>query len=151
MRYYLADGIYSSWATLVQTIPALHGNKKKHFVACQESTRKDVERAFGVLQGRFAIVCGLVKYFEPEILKDIMYAYIILHNMIVEDEQHLYLKAEQFINEQTKDTPNKPISRNNIPDFVEFIAQHHRIRDRDTHSQLQADLIEHLWNTHGRT
>ncbi|XP_042988753.1 uncharacterized protein LOC122316287 [Carya illinoinensis] len=138
----------SAWK--VKTIPAPHGKKKKHFAACEESARKDVERAFGVLQSRFAIVRGPARYFQPEVLKDIMYACIILHNMIVEDERHLYLVADQFNYEANDDTPSEPISRDNIPEFMEFIAQYHRIRDRGTHSQLQADLIEHLWNMHGR-
>ncbi|XP_042966654.1 uncharacterized protein LOC122300214 [Carya illinoinensis] len=136
MGYYLADGIYPSWVTFVKTIPCPQGNKKKHFAACQESTRKDVERAFRVLQGRFAIVCGPARFFCLEVLKYIMYACIILHNMIVEDERHLYLGADQFIYEQTEETPDEPISRDNIPEFIEFIAQHHRIRDRGTHGQL---------------
>ncbi|XP_035546169.1 uncharacterized protein LOC118348486 [Juglans regia] len=138
-------------ATLVKTIPAPHGKKKKHFAACQESARKDVEQAFGVLQARFVIVRGPARYFQPRVLKDIMYTCIILHNMIVEDERHQYLGVDQFIYESNDDTPHEPISRDNIPEFMEFIAQHHRIRDRGTHSQLQADLIEHLWNLHGRS
>ncbi|XP_041026982.1 uncharacterized protein LOC121267187 [Juglans microcarpa x Juglans regia] len=151
LGYYLTNGIYPSWATLVKTIPSPQGNKKKHFAACQESTRKDVERAFGVLQGRFAIVHRPARFFRPEVLKDILYACIILHNMIVEEECHLYLRAEQFIYEQTEETPNEPILHDNILEFMEFIAQYHRIRDRGTHSQLQADLIDHIWNIHGRT
>ncbi|XP_035547424.1 uncharacterized protein LOC108980206 [Juglans regia] len=125
MRYYLADGIYPSWATLVKTISAPHGKKKKYSAACQESARKDVERAFGVLQATFAIVRGPARYFQPQVLKDIMYTYIILHNMIVEDERHQYLGADQFIYESNDDTPHEPISRDNIPEFMEFIVQHH--------------------------
>ena len=40
------------------TIPHPQGEKRKLFSKYQESQRKDVERAFGVLQARFAIVRG---------------------------------------------------------------------------------------------
>ncbi|XP_075499190.1 uncharacterized protein LOC142537567 [Primulina tabacum] len=58
MGYYLADGMYPKWATLLQKIHNPQGPKKKYFAARQESCRKDVERAFGVLQSKWAIITG---------------------------------------------------------------------------------------------
>ncbi|XP_073119727.1 uncharacterized protein [Henckelia pumila] len=52
MRYYLADGVYPSWASFVKTIPRPFSQKHKIFAKYQEGVRKDVERAFGVLQAR---------------------------------------------------------------------------------------------------
>ncbi|XP_028056541.1 uncharacterized protein LOC114260593 [Camellia sinensis] len=56
MRYYLADGVHPQWLTFVKTILSSPSNKQIHFAKAQESTRKDVERAFRVLQAYFAIV-----------------------------------------------------------------------------------------------
>ena len=60
--------------------------KRLNFKEMQEVARKDVERAFGVLQSRWAIVRGPARFWYQKNLKDIMYTCIILHNMIVEDE-----------------------------------------------------------------
>ncbi|XP_020266214.1 uncharacterized protein LOC109841676 [Asparagus officinalis] len=62
MCYYLADGIYPKWATIVQTIQQPQGRKKKYFAMKQEACRKDVEHAFGVLQSRFVIVAGSARF-----------------------------------------------------------------------------------------
>jgi hypothetical protein len=61
MGYYLADGIYHPWTMFVKTIERPQGPKRSHFATMKESTRKDVERAFSVLQKRFAIVCDPAK------------------------------------------------------------------------------------------
>ena len=47
MGYYLADGIYPSWTTLVKSISQPMGNKNKYFAKAQEAARKDVEKALG--------------------------------------------------------------------------------------------------------
>ncbi|XP_028054827.1 uncharacterized protein LOC114259038 [Camellia sinensis] len=49
MGYYLVDGIYPRWATIVKTISQPQGTKRQLFARMQEACRKDVERAFGVL------------------------------------------------------------------------------------------------------
>ena len=56
LAYYLTDGIYPKWSTFIQSITLPQGSKAALFAKVQEATRKDVERAFGVLQARFAIV-----------------------------------------------------------------------------------------------
>ena len=86
MRYYLADEIYVNWSTFVKTILRPLGAKRKYFASKQESAKKDVGRAFGVLQSRFVIVRGPVQYWDEETLANIMKACIIMHNMIIEDE-----------------------------------------------------------------
>ncbi|KAB2605937.1 S ribonuclease [Pyrus ussuriensis x Pyrus communis] len=64
----------------------LQSEKEKHFAKCQEGCRKDVERCFGILQARRAIVRVAARMFDVEALRSIMITCIILHNMIVEDE-----------------------------------------------------------------
>ncbi|XP_015959547.1 uncharacterized protein LOC107483442 [Arachis duranensis] len=90
MGYYLADGIYPEWATFVKSISKSQGEKRKLFAQYQEWQRKDVERAFRVLQARFAIIRGPARFWEKKKLANIMRACIILHNMIVEDERDTY-------------------------------------------------------------
>jgi hypothetical protein len=86
MGYYLADGIYSEWATLAKTIQNPENRAEAKFAKAQEAAQKDIERAFGVLQARFAIVRGPSRFWDKHILHDIMTTYAILHNMIIEDE-----------------------------------------------------------------
>uniref|UniRef100_A0A2N9HAH3 DDE Tnp4 domain-containing protein n=1 Tax=Fagus sylvatica TaxID=28930 RepID=A0A2N9HAH3_FAGSY len=122
MGYYLADGIYPTWSTFVKTIPSPRGPKKTHFAKKQEEARKDVERAFGVLQSRFAIVRGPARFFQIETLKDIMTACIILHNMIIEDERHID-EVERGDYQQFNETTLDPVSHAPTLEFMDFIQQ----------------------------
>ena len=90
MEYYLTDGIYPDFATFVKAISMPQGEKRKLFAQRQELARKDVERALEVLQSRFAIICGLTRFRNAGKMKNIIYACIVLHNMIVEDERNTY-------------------------------------------------------------
>ncbi|XP_038717267.1 uncharacterized protein LOC120010555 [Tripterygium wilfordii] len=148
--YYLAYGIYPSWATFVKTIPMPQTNKARHFKRMQESCRKDVERAFGVLQARFAIVRRPARYFKRSTLHNIMLVCIILHNMIVEDERHLHVQPDiTYMYDQAEDGPPTPVLEHlRTREFQDFVNQYIRIQDREIHTQLQADLVEHLWNIH---
>ena len=70
----------------MKTISEPRGNKQSHFATMQEAARKDVERAFGVLQARWGIVRSAAMMWESETLWQLMICCVILHNMIVEDE-----------------------------------------------------------------
>jgi hypothetical protein len=64
----------------------LGDEKRKHFASRQETCRKDVERCFGVLQARFAIIRNMCRQWKMETIADIMFACCIIHNMILDDE-----------------------------------------------------------------
>ncbi|XP_044948651.1 uncharacterized protein LOC123398217 [Hordeum vulgare subsp. vulgare] len=96
MGYYLADGIYPRWATFVKSMPAPTSRKHKTFAKKQEGTRKDVERAFGVLQSRFAIVRGPAKGWKRKEISDVMKACVIMHNMIVEEERQTAINKNMY-------------------------------------------------------
>ena len=76
--YYLADGIYPQWSTFVKTISKPQGEKRKRFAQMQESVRKDVERAFGVLQSRWGIVRNPALSWDETKLWEMMTACVIM-------------------------------------------------------------------------
>ncbi|KAK2653767.1 hypothetical protein Ddye_013623 [Dipteronia dyeriana] len=92
MRYFLTDGIYPRWAILIQLISHPTSGKERLFAMNHNATRKDMERAFGVFQGRWAIIYNPVRYWQKNDLFKIIKMCIILHNMIIEDERHTNLQ-----------------------------------------------------------
>ena len=72
--------------TLLKTIYELRGNRRYRFSQRQKSSRKDVERAFGVLQARFAVVHGSAKLWNPEKLWEVMTTCVIIQTIFVQDE-----------------------------------------------------------------
>jgi hypothetical protein len=85
--YYLAYGIYPKWATFVKTISSFILPKEMEFVKAQEGCRKDVERAFGVLQQRFVVVWFPSLSWSKDKMWEVMNCCVCLHNMIIENQQ----------------------------------------------------------------
>jgi hypothetical protein len=105
--YYLVDGIYPNWSRFVKTIRRPKEDKHKLFAKFQEGARKDVERAFGVLQARWHIISRPARVFDRFSLSNIMHTCIILHNMIVEEERDRYANgAEDWYNEPPPNMPD---------------------------------------------
>ncbi|KAG1520947.1 hypothetical protein G6F52_007186 [Rhizopus delemar] len=144
--YYLADGIYPKYAAFVKTIPCPITPKAKIFAQKQEEARKDVERAFGVLKARFAIVREAARLWKKPDFCNIMQTCIILHNMIIEDERDSGLSqvvdydGVELLFERTEDVS---------AGFEQMRARLRGIMDRQAHNQLQEDLMEHMWARYG--
>jgi hypothetical protein len=105
----------------------------------QSSVRKDVECAFDLLKKRFNILVIPDRSYSQCTLGLIMHAYIILHNMIIDDGYD-----ENYHTVTSVVTP---------PVTYEALASLTSILQRETHltsglifSNLQSDLIEHVWN-----
>nr|XP_043639657.1 uncharacterized protein LOC122610763 [Erigeron canadensis] len=100
--YYLADGIYPERATLVKSFKCPLEPKTTKFKRYQEAARKDVERAFGVLQGRWQIIKQYARQYSMNKIKRIMLCCVIFHNMIVKDNGRAITEFEEELIANTR-------------------------------------------------
>ena len=121
------------------------GKKESSFHTAQAAARKDVERAFGILQSQFSIVRGQARFWDQEILWYIMTACVIMHNMIIENERG------QAVDYSVYDLMGQPVRvRRREERVARFIASYHSIRDDDVHDNLQRDIMEEWWKLYGQ-
>ncbi|XP_047949139.1 protein ALP1-like [Salvia hispanica] len=138
MGYYLANGIYPRWPVFVKTITCPTTDRRKLFAKKQEAARKDVERAFGVLQSRWAIVKGPARGWHRPLIADIMYACIIMHNMIVEDEgdNATDWSDDPLVSASSSYTVTDPTVQGVPPDVRNVMARSAAMRQEDQHTRL---------------
>ena len=83
--YILVDGIYPSYSRFVKGYKEPIGHFQKALTSWQESARKDIERAFGVLQLKFQCIARPIVLRSLVRIEAIVTAALILHNMCVSD------------------------------------------------------------------
>lgn len=142
--YYLADDIYPNWPTFVKAIRHPWEEKKIYFTQMQESHRKDIERAFSVLQARWAVLRGLAYRRDRNRLTEIITACIIMHNMIIEDEGEF--AANTDFGDNASATAHCELIQEGRSDWV---IDHFDLRRQERFCNLQNDLVEHLWAKRG--
>ena len=81
----LVDGIYPQYSRFVKVIKVPITASEKAFTEWQEAARKDIERAFGVLQSRFQIVARPFHAHSLIKISNTVAACLIMHNMCVSD------------------------------------------------------------------
>ncbi|XP_071699219.1 protein ALP1-like [Rutidosis leptorrhynchoides] len=137
--YYLADGIYPWWASFVKAFSNANDEKRKYFLKKQSAARKDVERTFGILQGRWHILQQPAKAYSVNVMKQMMYTCIILHNIIVEDNGFA-LTENDWVYEPVHNMQTTWIER-----CETYRRRTKELRDRVVHEGLRSDLVEHVW------
>ncbi|KAK1619791.1 hypothetical protein QYE76_025308 [Lolium multiflorum] len=142
--YYLADGIYPDWAILVKTVRNPNSEKTRRFAKMQEAWKKDVDRGFGVLQARCAIVRHPARTWSLKTMHEVMACCVIMHNMIVENERpdgrnenHWKFQGELVA----------PLPR--ASSWEDYLHMNVEVTNENVCKQLQTDLIEHQWTLAG--
>ncbi|XP_026455979.1 uncharacterized protein LOC113356954 [Papaver somniferum] len=138
MGYFLADGIHPKLTIIVQAFSyTLDIPEYVRFNKYQMAKKKDIERAFGVLQAKFRIVGSPCKYWYEEDLNLIMKCCLILHNMIIEHER--------------RDTDWGRVVPVPIPEpTIEGRVFMSSLKNLEMHLQLRTNLVKHIAARPGR-
>ncbi len=156
MPYWLVDGIYHEWECFVKAISDPTTPMQTLFTKCHESAIKDVERAFGVLQSRFHILVKPSPLWYTSDMKYIIYACIILHNMMVEykrESSESFSISHEFERELMnmldtlkQNNFQRPVNaesqRINLVD--DLCAKLKTVYSESKHIELQEDLVIHM-------
>lgn len=83
--YVLVDGIYPKYSRFVRGHPQPVTDEETRFTKWQESARKDIERAFGVLQCKWKVLSFPLHTKNMDFLSSLVECCLVLHNMAVSD------------------------------------------------------------------
>ena len=81
--YLICDGGFCKWRILMTGFKYCSSLDEAHWSAQMESTRKDVERAFGILKGRFRALKLPILLHNKETVDYMFTTCVMLHNMIL--------------------------------------------------------------------
>ena len=83
--FVLVDGIYPVRTRFVKAIKEPSTDEEKALTSWQEAARKDIERAFGLLQSRFKVLSRSILLRSLQRIESMVTCCLILHNMLVSD------------------------------------------------------------------
>ncbi|XP_026450524.1 uncharacterized protein LOC113350597 [Papaver somniferum] len=147
--YYLSDGIYPKWSTLVQCYrqpPAGEmGRSYSYFNGKQMNLRKDVERAFGIQKRKFEIICGPYHGLSAREMYKTMLTCIIMHNMVIQETR----RNKNWTNHQDEDLRSEIIPARGLP-ARNYAQMTSHIENKTLYNRLKEDFRANLWAEFGR-
>jgi hypothetical protein len=166
--YYLADGIYPSWAMFIKSLKNSTSPEILNFSSAQEAVRKDVERAFGVLIARFHVLKRPCLLRDRETMTKIMRACIIMHNMIVESRRDEYASrlygeaavlalgmsademAFEWQDQASLGMSEEEVGATQVGAWANSVSSRlAEFTGRPGHFALTKSLVRHIWARHG--
>ena len=164
LLYMLGDGIYPPWSIIVLPIRAPTNERQGCMTLRQEGRRKDVERFFGCLQGRFKILKQERHEWSDSAIILTSEVCVILHNQIVrmsrdeelglegidslsgEASSHL---VDEFFESNIAAAGTSPEEMTNLSGLAALLEQNTLVTNRDHHIRLNDEVSRHLWNERG--
>ena len=144
--YWLGDGIYPRYACFVKTFAKPQTRMQKMFASAQEAKRKDIERAFGMLQARFHILTSACRLWERHAMKTVIKTCVILHNLVIDFERQNGVDSD-YINDEMY-IPQHPfvvIPRAEGQSFDTRSQMISAMQNSELHTRLQNDLMIDRW------
>ena len=145
--YWLADGIYPPYACFVKAFPNPKSRMQKMFASKQEAKRKDIERAFGILQARFHILTTGCRLWNKDAMSLVMKTCVILHNLIIDFQRDQNLDPS-YIND-LEYQPKHPfvlIPRSPNQTHDDRLRMIRDMQNDTVHTRLQHDLMVSIWD-----
>ena len=149
--FYLVDGYYPQLTQFVKTISIPLTKKEKQFPGWQEAARKDVKRAFGVLQSRWCLLAGPIEKWDEVRIQHMVIACLIMHNMMVEERLD---HGDGIISDYFDDENNNKMDEdsNVLDEAEEFVhmmeAEMHHSQHSDPTTQFLQDHMDFWTQTH---
>ena len=144
--YWLADGIYPTYACFVKSFPNPKTRMQKMFVTAQEAKRKDIERAFGILQSRFHILTSGCRLWNKSAMKTVIKTCVVLHNLITDfelahNDDPRYIEGAEYIPKH----PFTIIPRSDEQNHEDRNNMIDEMKNSDNHDRLQHDIMIEMW------
>jgi Plant transposon protein len=147
--YFLVDGIYPRLRFLISSCASPTTGSEKMFARHQESARKAVERVFGVLFKRFALLYRPSRLWFESDMEKIVKASFIIRNMCVEIRRPKYQGTMPC---RLPDDFSLPSDLTFLKEpreheaRAEFCRTHLKgIENAKEHCELKCALVKHIW------